>query len=28
MYNIYVCTKKKLYKYLFIRYLESITQTL
>jgi hypothetical protein len=28
MYNVYVFTKKKLYKYVFIRYLESITQAL
>jgi hypothetical protein len=28
MYNMYVFTKKNVYKYLFIRHLESITQAL
>jgi hypothetical protein len=28
MYNMYVFTKKKVYKYTLIRYLESITQAL
>jgi hypothetical protein len=28
VYNMYVFTKKNVYKYVFIRYLESITQAL
>jgi hypothetical protein len=28
MYNMYVFTKKNVYKYVFISYLESITQAL
>jgi hypothetical protein len=28
MYNMYAFTKKNVYKYVFIRYLESITQAL
>jgi hypothetical protein len=28
MYNMYVFTKKNVYKYVLIRYLESVTQAL